>query len=59
VGNHFETRIVKPTHRTEGRVAIEGSDGISEGLEIALVNPDSVASATTKPAASAATRAPK
>jgi HlyD family secretion protein len=36
-GNRFEATPVKPTHRTETRVAIEG---LAEGTEVALVNPD-------------------
>ncbi|HEY6357951.1 MAG TPA: HlyD family efflux transporter periplasmic adaptor subunit [Vicinamibacterales bacterium] len=36
-GNRFEATAVKPTHRTETRVAIEG---LAEGTEVALVNPD-------------------
>jgi multidrug efflux pump subunit AcrA (membrane-fusion protein) len=45
----FETREIKVLHRTESRVAI---DGLSEGVEIALISPDSSgSSATKKPAA--------
>jgi multidrug resistance efflux pump len=50
VGDHFEVRQVKPLHRTETRVAI---DGLDEGAEVALVNPDSVLNAPTKPGAAA------
>ena len=46
-GNRFEATPVKPTHRTETRVAIEG---LAEGTEVALVNPDLAAKAA-KPAA--------
>jgi HlyD family secretion protein len=41
-GNRFEATQVKPTHRTETRVAIEG---LAEGTEVALVNPDLAAKA--------------
>ena len=37
VGDRFEARAVKPTHRTESRVAVEG---LAEGTEVALVNPE-------------------
>lgn len=42
-GDRFEATPVKPTHRTENRVAIEG---LAEGTEIALINPDTAAKAT-------------
>jgi HlyD family secretion protein len=47
-GNRFEAVPVKPTHRTETRVAIEG---LAEGTEVALVNPDlaTKAAKTTSP----------
>jgi multidrug resistance efflux pump len=51
VGDRFEAREVKVVHRTESRVAI---DGLAEGTEVALVNPDSAAG----PAAPAAPAAP-
>jgi HlyD family secretion protein len=44
VGERFEPRDVKVVQRTESRIAL---DGITAGLEIALVDP----TATTKPAA--------
>ena len=44
VGERFEQRDVKVVQRTESRIAL---DGITAGLEIALVDP----TATTKPAA--------
>ena len=47
-GSRFEPTPVKPTHRTEDRVAVEG---LAEGTEIALVNPDVAAKAATKPGA--------
>ena len=50
VGDRFEPRTVKPTRRTESRVAI---DGVAEGSEVALANPESVT--RTKSPASAAT----
>jgi hypothetical protein len=50
VGDRFEIRQVKPVHRTETRIAIEGLD---EGAEVAMVNPDSVLNAPAKPAATA------
>jgi multidrug resistance efflux pump len=40
-GDRFEPREVKPTHRSESRVAVQG---LREGDEVALVNPDVVAS---------------
>jgi multidrug resistance efflux pump len=43
-GDRFEPREVKPTHRSESRVAIEG---LREGVEVALVNPDAVPAAST------------
>jgi multidrug resistance efflux pump len=46
VGAGFEPRPVKVLHRTESRVAVEG---LSEGAEIALVNPDAAASTTSGP----------
>jgi multidrug efflux pump subunit AcrA (membrane-fusion protein) len=49
-GDQFEATPVKPTNRTENRVAIEG---LAEGTEIALINPDSAAKSATKPAAAA------
>jgi hypothetical protein len=36
-GDRFETQAVKPTQRTETRVAIEG---VPEGTEVALANPE-------------------
>lgn len=48
VGDHFEVRPVKPVHRSENRIAIEGLD---EGAEIALVNPDTVLNAPAKSSA--------
>jgi HlyD family secretion protein len=47
-GARFEATPVKPTHRTEDRVSLEG---LAEGTEIALVNPDVAAKAATKPGA--------
>jgi multidrug resistance efflux pump len=47
-GERFEPREVKPTHRSESRVAIEGVDA---GTEVALVNPDEVASQASRAAA--------
>jgi HlyD family secretion protein len=37
LGDRFEPRPITPTHRTESRVAI---DGLAEGTEVALVNPE-------------------
>ena len=49
-GDRFEARSVKPTQRTETRVAIEG---VAEGAEVALVNPDtSVKTGAARSAAS-------
>jgi multidrug resistance efflux pump len=39
IGDRFEPREVKVTHRSESRVAIEGPP---EGAEVALVNPDAL-----------------
>jgi multidrug resistance efflux pump len=47
-GERFEVREVKPTHRSDSRVAIEG---VEEGTEVALVNPDAAATAGPKAAA--------
>jgi multidrug resistance efflux pump len=47
-GERFEAREVKVTHRTESRVAVEG---LPEGAEVALVNPETAARASgQKPA---------
>jgi HlyD family secretion protein len=49
-GDRFDAREVKPIQRTETRIAIEG---LPEGTEIALVNPDAATKAASKtPAAS-------
>ena len=48
-GDRFEQREVKVTQRTESRVAIEG---LTEGLEVALVDP------TARPAGAAQPSAP-
>jgi multidrug resistance efflux pump len=50
-GDQFEATPVKPTNRTETRVAIEG---LTEGTEIALINPDQAAKAAAKSAPAAA-----
>jgi len=55
-GDHFEAREVKPTHRGESRIALDESGGIVEGLEVALVNPETLrqkgaASTSSSPAA--------
>jgi hypothetical protein len=47
LGDRFEQREVKVVQRTESRIAV---DGLSEGLEIALVDPHAAANLT--PAAS-------
>jgi HlyD family secretion protein len=49
VGDRFEPRDVKVVQRTESRIAIEG---ISEGTEIALVDPESVSKPGAAPASS-------
>jgi multidrug resistance efflux pump len=46
VGDRFEPREVKLTHRTESRIALEG---LEAGAEVALINPDKA----PKPAAKA------
>jgi HlyD family secretion protein len=49
VGDLFEARPIKVLHRTESRVAI---DGLAEGVEIALINPEARGgSGASKPAA--------
>ena len=50
-GDRFEQRDVKVVQRTESRIAIEG---LSEGIEIALVDPNAAA----RPAASGASSSP-
>lgn len=49
-GDHFEPTPVKVTGSTEDRVAIEG---VPEGADVALVNPDMVARLLSKTAGSA------
>jgi HlyD family secretion protein len=44
----FEPRAIKVVQRTESRVAIEG---VPQGTEVALVNPDTAPSGPAKPAA--------
>ncbi len=46
-GGHFQPREVKITHRTESQIAIEG---LNEGDEVALVNPDKQPNQPDKPA---------
>lgn len=48
VGERFEQRDVKVTQRTESRVVVEG---LSEGLDIALVDPTVRAPGSTSPSA--------
>ena len=50
-GDRFEEREVKVVQRTESRIAVEG---LSEGIEIALVDPN----ASARPAASAPSSSP-
>jgi hypothetical protein len=45
VGDRFEPREVKLTHRTEARVALEGVDA---GAEVALINPDKAPKPSSK-----------
>jgi HlyD family secretion protein len=45
-GDHFQAREVKVTHRTESQVTV---DGLNEGDEVALVNPDKAGSPAGKP----------
>ena len=54
-GSGFEAREVKVTHRTESRVAVEG---VNEGTEIALVNPEASAPGSPAPAGAAPTGGP-
>jgi HlyD family secretion protein len=49
VGDRFEQREIKLVHRTESRAAIEG---LSEGTEVALVDPSAVLPASGSSAAS-------
>ena len=53
-GELFTPREVKVTHRTESRVAL---DGIAEGTEVALVNPDKAGPGTSAGASGAAGQA--
>jgi len=46
-GTGFTPREVKVTHRTESRVAVEG---VTEGTEVALVNPESSTTGSASPA---------
>ncbi len=41
-GDHYDALEVKPTHRSESRVAIEGVGGVFEGLEVTLVDPNTL-----------------
>lgn len=50
VGDRFEARPVKIQYRTEARVALEGVD---EGAEVALINPDKIPAPAGKNGASA------
>ncbi|MGH9371883.1 MAG: efflux RND transporter periplasmic adaptor subunit [Vicinamibacterales bacterium] len=54
VGERFEEREVKVTQRTESRVVIEG---LTEGAEIALVDPNTRPAGATQPSAPAVPRA--
>ncbi len=45
-GSRFEPHEIKITHRTESQVTIEG---LKEGDEVALVNPDAVGSGAVRP----------
>jgi multidrug efflux pump subunit AcrA (membrane-fusion protein) len=47
-GERFEEREVKITQRTESRVVIEG---LAEGVEVALIDPNARATRTTSPSA--------
>jgi hypothetical protein len=47
-GERFESREVKPTHRSESRIAI---DGLPAGAEVALVNPERTAASPIQPGA--------
>ena len=48
IGERFEEREVKVTQRTESRVVVEG---LSDGMEVALVDPATRPSSTTQPSA--------
>jgi HlyD family secretion protein len=49
-GSRFEPREVKIKYRTESRIAIEG---LNEGVEVALVNPEQSTSNSSKPGSGA------
>jgi multidrug efflux pump subunit AcrA (membrane-fusion protein) len=49
VGDDFEQREVKVVQRTESRIAV---DGLSEGLEIAMIDPTAAAKPSAPPSAS-------
>jgi multidrug efflux pump subunit AcrA (membrane-fusion protein) len=54
-GSGFAAREVKVTHRTESRVAVEG---VPEGTDVALVNPESGAATASGPAGVSAAGGP-
>ncbi len=47
-GDHFEARPVKITHRTESQITVEG---LSEGDQVALVDPEKMTSGAAKSSA--------
>jgi hypothetical protein len=47
-GQGFEAREVKITHRTESQITVEG---LKEGDEVALVDPEKASSPAAKPGA--------
>jgi hypothetical protein len=58
-GDTFLPIEVKPTQRGESRIALEPVGGIVEGLEVALVNPDTLRQKKTTAAPTATTGGPK
>ncbi len=54
-GGRFEAREVKVTHRSESRVAVEG---VAEGADVALVDPEASPGGSSAPAAGAAPGGP-
>jgi multidrug efflux pump subunit AcrA (membrane-fusion protein) len=58
-GDTFLPIEVKPTRRGESRIALEAAGGIVEGLEVALVNPDTLRQKKPAAAPTATTGGPK
>lgn len=58
-GDKFLPIEVKPTKRGESRIALEAAGGIVEGLEVALVNPDTLRQKKPSASPTATTGGPK